>query len=320
VSVTALPDSRAALPLVAPRVHRTPLLGSRSLSEETGFDVRLKAELFQRTGSYKIRGPLVKLARISAEERERGVVCSSAGNHAQGVALAAAMLGVRAVVCMAANATPSKVEATRGYGAEVVLHGSIWDEADEKARELVASEGLTYVHPFDDVDLISGQGTVGLEIHEAWPEAEVVVVPIGGGGLISGIAAALKRERPDVRVVGVESSDGPAMQLSVEAGELVTLDRCDTIVDGLRVKRVGVHTFELVRRFVDGIVAVPDEAIFENVLWTMARCKLVAEGAAAATVAALRAGLVEAPPGTKVVCVLSGGNLDLAQLRGLRWN
>jgi threonine dehydratase len=320
VSVTALPDSRAALPLVAPRVHRTPLLGSRSLSEETGFDVRLKAELFQRTGSYKIRGPLVKLARISAEERERGVVCSSAGNHAQGVALAAAMLGVRAVVCMAANATPSKVEATRGYGAQVVLHGSIWDEADEKARELAASDGLTYVHPFDDVDLISGQGTVGLEIHEAWPEAEVVVVPIGGGGLISGIAAALKRERPDVRVVGVESSDGPAMQLSVEAGELVTLDRCDTIVDGLRVKRVGVHTFELVRRFVDEIVAVPDEAIFENVLWTMARCKLVAEGAAAATVAALRAGLVEAPPGTKVVCVLSGGNLDLAQLRGLRWN
>jgi threonine dehydratase len=320
VSVTALPDSRAALPLVAPRVHRTPLLGSRSLSEETGFDVRLKAELFQRTGSYKIRGPLVKLARISAEERERGVVCSSAGNHAQGVALAAAMLGVRAVVCMAANATPSKVEATRGYGAQVVLHGSIWDEADEKARELAASDGLTYVHPFDDVDLISGQGTVGLEIHEAWPEAEVVVVPIGGGGLISGIAAALKRERPDVRVVGVESSDGPAMQLSVEAGELVTLDRCDTIVDGLRVKRVGVHTFELVRRFVDEIVAVPDEAIFENVLWTMARCKLVAEGAAAATVAALRAGLVEAPHGTKVVCVLSGGNLDLAQLRGLRWN
>jgi threonine dehydratase len=320
VSVTALPDSRAALPLVAPRVHRTPLLGSRSLTEETGFDVRLKAELFQRTGSYKIRGPLVKLGRLSTEERERGVVCSSAGNHAQGVALAAAMLGVRAVVCMAANATPSKVEATRGYGAEVVLHGSIWDEADEKARELVASEGLTYLHPFDDVDLISGQGTVGLEIHEAWPEAEVVVVPIGGGGLISGVAAALKRERPDVRVVGVESSDGPAMQRSVEAGELVTLDRCDTIVDGLRVKRVGVHTFELVRRFVDEIVAVPDEAIFENVLWTMARCKLVAEGAAAATVAALRAGLVEAPPGTNVVCVLSGGNLDLAQLRGLRWN
>ncbi len=320
MSVSALPDSRAALPLVAPHVHRTPLLASRTLSEETGFDVRLKAELFQRTGSYKIRGPLVKLSRLSQEERDRGVVCSSAGNHAQGVALAAAMLGVRAVVCMAENATPAKIEATRGYGAEVVLHGSIWDEADEKARELVASEGLTYVHPFDDLDLISGQGTVGLEIHEDWPEAEVVVVPIGGGGLISGVSAALKRERPEIRIVGVESSDGPAMQRSVEAGELVTLDRCDTIIDGLRVKRVGVHTFELVSRFVDEVVAVPDETIFESVLWTMERCKLVVEGAAAAPVAALRSGLVQAPPGTKVVCVLSGGNLDVSQLRGLRWN
>jgi threonine dehydratase len=320
MSVTVTPDSQAALRHVAPHVHRTPLLGSRLLSEETGFDVRLKAELFQRTGSYKIRGPLVKLARLSQEERDRGVVCSSAGNHAQGVALAAAMLGVRAVVCMAENATPAKVAATRGYGAEVVLQGAIWDDADEKARELVASEGLVYVHPFDDLDLIAGQGTVGLEIHEDWPESEVVVVPIGGGGLISGISAALKQASPDIRIVGVESADGPAMQRSVEAGELVTLERCDTIVDGLRVKRVGEHTFELVRRFVDEIVTVPDETIFENVVWTMTRTKLVAEGAAAATVAALREGLVEAAPGTKVVCVLSGGNLDLSQLSGLRWN
>ena len=320
MSVTALPDSRAALPLVAPHIRRTPLLASRTLSESTGLDVRLKAELFQRTGSYKIRGPLVKLARLSREERDRGVVCSSAGNHAQGVALAAAMLGVRAVVCMAANATPSKIDATRGYGAEVVLHGSIWDEADEKARELVASEGLTYVHPFDDLDLISGQGTAGLEILEDWPDVELVVVPIGGGGLISGIAAALKRERPGVRIVGVESADGPAMLRSVEAGELVTLERCDTIVDGLRVKRVGMHTFELVRRFVDEVVAVPDDEIFANVLWVMERCKLVAEGAAAATVAAVRSGRVQAPAGTKAVCVLSGGNLGLSQLRDLRWN
>ena len=320
VSVTALPDSSAAVPLVAPHVHRTPLISSRSLSQETGLDVRLKAELFQRTGSYKIRGPLVKLSRLSQEERDRGVVCSSAGNHAQGVALAAAMLGVRAVVCMAENATPAKIAATRGYGADVVLHGSIWDEADEKARELVTSQGLTYVHPFDDLDLISGQGTVGLEIHEDWPEAEVVVVPIGGGGLISGISAALKREHPGIRIVGVESADGPAMKRSVEAGELVALERCDTIIDGLRVKRVGVHTFELVRRFVDEIATVPDEVIFENVVWIMGRCKLVAEGAAAATVAALRSGTVEAPAGTRVVCVLSGGNLDFSQLRGLRWN
>jgi threonine dehydratase len=308
------------MPLVAPHVHRTPLMTSRTLGEETGFDVRLKAELFQRTGSYKIRGPLVRLSRLTQEERDRGIVCSSAGNHAQGVALAAAMLGVRAVVCMAENATPSKIAATKGYGAEVVLEGSIWDDADRKARELVVSEGFTYVHPFDDVDLISGQGTVGVEILEDWPEAEIVVVPIGGGGLISGVSAAVKQERPAVRIVGVESADGPAMKTSVEAGELVTLEHCDTIIDGLRVKRVGELTFDLVQRFVDEIVAVPDTAIFENVLWTMAHTKLVVEGAAAAPVAALREGLVDAPAGTKVVCVLSGGNIDLAQLRGLRWN
>ena len=319
-ATTTTPDSRAAMPLVAPHVHRTPLFGSRALGEATGFDVRLKAECLQRTGSYKIRGPLVKLARLTQEERDRGVVCSSAGNHAQGVALAAARLGVRAVVCMAENATPAKVEATHGYGAEVVLHGSIWDEADERARELVESDGLAYVHPFDDLDLIAGQGTAGVEILEDWPEMEVVVVPIGGGGLVSGIAAYLKQASSAVRVVGVESADGPAMKASVEAGELVTLDRCDTIVDGLRVKRVGERTFDLVRRFVDEIVTVPDETIFANVAWTMARTKLVVEGAAAATVAALREGLVEAPPGTKVACVLSGGNLDFSQLRGLRWN
>ena len=320
MSVTTTPDSRGALSLVAPHVHRTPLLSSRTLSDETGFDVRLKAELFQRTGSYKIRGPLVKLSRLTQEERDRGVVCSSAGNHAQGVALAAARLGVHAVVCMAENATPSKIAATKGYGAEVVLEGSIWDDADRKARELVASEGLIYVHPFDDVDLISGQGTVGVEILDDWPEVEVVVVPIGGGGLISGISAAVKQARPDVRVVGVESSDGAAMKASVEAGELVTLERCDTIIDGLRVKRAGELTFDLVQRFVDEIVAVPDTTIFENVLWTMAHTKLVVEGAAAAPVAAIREGLVDAPPGKRVVCVLSGGNIDLSQLSGLRWN
>jgi threonine dehydratase len=317
VGVRTLPDPRKAMPHVAPFVHRTPLVTSRILSEETGLDVRLKAEMLQRTGAYKIRGALAKLAALSDEERARGVVCSSAGNHAQGVALAAAMLGVRAVVVMAENATPSKVAATRGYGADVVLHGSIWDEADARARELVESEGLTYVHPFDDLDLIAGQGTIGLELHEQWPELEVVVVPIGGGGLISGVAAALKQANPAVRVVGVESAGGPAMKRSVERGELVTLDRVDTVVDGLRVRRVGERTFELVRELVDDLVEVPDEAIAENVLWVMSRCKLVVEGAAAATVAALREGRIAASPGTRVVCILSGGNLDLSQLQGL---
>jgi threonine dehydratase len=320
MTVASIPDSRLAVPYVAPNVHHTPLLGSRLLSEATGFEVRLKAELFQRTGSYKIRGPLYKLNLLSPEERARGVVCSSAGNHAQGVARAAAMMGIRAVVVMAENATPSKVAATKGYGGEVVLHGTIWDEADQKARELVESEGLTYVHPFDDLDLIAGQGTLGLEIRDDWPEVELVVVPIGGGGLISGVSTALKQADARIRVVGVESSGAPAMKLSVEQGRLVTLDRADTVIDGLRVKRVGERTFELVQRFVDEIVAVPDATIFQNVVWLMEHCKLVAEGAAAATVAALREGLVTAPPGTKVCCVLSGGNLDLSQLAGVRWN
>jgi len=320
MSTAALPDSVAARANVEPFVHRTPLLTSRSLDDETGLEVRLKAELFQRTGAYKIRGALNKLSLLSDEERARGVVCSSAGNHAQGVALAAQMLGIRAVVCMAANATPSKVAATRGYGAEVVQHGEIWDEADEKARGLVEREGLVYVHPFDDLDLIAGQGTLGLEVVEDWPEVEVVVVPIGGGGLISGVAAAVKRARPEVRIVGVESSDGPAMKASLDVGELVTLERCDTIIDGLRVKTVGRNTFELVRRFVDEVVTVPDAVIFANVLWTMSRLKLVVEGAAAAPVAAIRSGALALPPGTKVALVLSGGNLDLSQLDGLRWN
>jgi threonine dehydratase len=221
---------------------------------------------------------------------------------------------------MAENATPSKVAATKGYGGEVVLHGTIWDEADQKARELVESEGLTYVHPFDDPDLMAGQGTLGLEIHEDWPEVELVVVPIGGGGLISGVSTALKRSDPGIRIVGVESAGAPAMKLSVEEGRLMTLDHVDTVVDGLRVKRVGAATFELVQRFVDEIVAVPDESIFRNVVWLMEHAKLVAEGAAAATVAALRDGLIKAPAGTRVACVLSGGNLDLSQLQGLRWN
>ena len=305
---------------VAPHVYHTPLLTSRSLSEATGFDVRLKAEVFQKGGAYKVRGPMNKIALLSEEERARGVICSSAGNHSQGVALAARHYGVRAVVVMAENATPSKIAATEGYGATVILHGSIWDEANEKALELVAKEGLIYIHPFDDPDLIAGQGTVALEILEDFPEVELVVVPIGGGGLISGVSMALKSRRPDIRVVGVESSGAPAMKRSVEAGYCVTLDEVDCVIDGLRVKKVGEHTRSVVARFVDEIVTLPDAEIFDAVLWLMSRAKLVAEGAAAAPVGALLQGLIDAPPGTKVVSILSGGNLDVEQLRGLSWN
>jgi threonine dehydratase len=304
---------------IAPHIKHTPLLTSRQLSERTGYDVRLKAEMFQRVGSYKIRGPLNKFALMSEEEKRRGVVCSSAGNHAQGVALAAQIHGIRAVVCMATNATPAKVAATRGYGAEVVLHGTIWDEANEKAKELVRTEGLTYVHPFDDAQLIAGQGTLGLEVVQDWRDLDAIVVPIGGGGLIAGVAMAVKSHNPAVRVIGVESSDGPAMKRSIEAGHLETID-CRTVIDGLRVRRVGDINFSVVQRFVDEIVALPDRAIFDAMLWIMERCKLVVEGAAAAPVAALLHGLVKLPARSKVVVVLSGGNLNLDQLRSLSWN
>jgi len=304
---------------IAPYIKHTPLLTSRQLSELTGHEVRLKAELFQNVGSYKIRGPLNKFALMSDEAKRRGVVCSSAGNHAQGVALAARIHGIRAVVCMATNATPSKIAATRGYGAEVVLHGTIWDEANEKAKELVRDEGLTYVHPFDDEQLIAGQGTLGLEIVQDWPEVEAVVVPIGGGGLISGVSMAVKSHNPKIRVIGVESSDGAAMKESFEAGELRTIE-CNTIIDGLRVRRVGGTNLSVVQRFVDEIVALPDAQIFEAMIWIMERCKLVVEGAAAAGVGALMQGLVKLPTGSKVAVVLSGGNLNLDQLRGLKWN
>ncbi len=313
-------DFEIARARMGTNVHHTPLLTSRTLSEKTGFDVRLKAELFQRTGSYKIRGPLNKFALLTPDEKARGVICSSAGNHAQGVALAARIHGIKAVVCMAANATPSKIEATRAYGADVVLHGTIWDEANEKAKELVAEKGYTYVHPFDDIQLIQGQGTVGLEIHQDWPDVDVAVVPIGGGGLISGVALALKAFNPKIRIIGVESSGAPGMKRSVEEGQLVTLDRVDCIIDGLRVKRVGTKNFEIVKQHVDEIVALPDEQIFDAVMWTMHYAKVVPEGAAAAPVAALLHGLIKAPAGSKVVAVLSGGNVNLEQLRGLRWN
>ena len=313
------PDFEHARARIARHIKRTPLVSSRQLNERTGYDVRLKAEMFQRVGSYKIRGPLNKFALMSGEDQRRGVVCSSAGNHAQGVALAAQIHDMRAVVCMAANATPSKVAATRGYGAEVVLHGSIWDEANEKARELARTEGLTYVHPFDDEQLIAGQGTLGLEVVEDWPEVEAIVVPIGGGGLISGVSMAAKSHNPALRVIGVESSDGPAMQRSMATGKLETID-CRTVIDGLRVRRVGEINFSVVQRFVDEIVALPDREIFDAMVWVMERCKLVVEGAAAAPVAALLHNLVKLPPGSKVAVVLSGGNLNLDQLRSMTWN
>lgn len=313
-------DFEEARRRVSAHAYHTPLLTSRLLRERTGFEIRLKAEMFQRTGSYKIRGPLNKFPQLSEAQKRRGVICSSAGNHAQGVALAASLHGLRAVVVMAENATPSKVAATRAYGAEVVQHGAIWDEANEKMKQLAEEYGMTVIHPFDDLQLITGQGTLGLEIYEDFPQADIVVAPIGGGGLISGVAMAMKARNSRVRIIGVESSGAPGMKASIAAGHVVTLNSLECIIDGLRVKRVGENNFRIVRDYVDEIITLPDSDIFDAMLWIMSRCKLVVEGAAAAPVAGLLHDLIKAPAGSKVVCVLSGGNVNLDQLRGMKWN
>jgi threonine dehydratase len=304
----------------APYIHRTPVLGSQTLSELIGAKVFLKAEMFQKAGSYKVRGPLNVLAHMGSGARARGLICSSAGNHAQGVARAGKMHGVPVTVLMAKSARQTKIDATRGYGAEVILHGDVWDEANARALEIQKERGLTYIHPFDDPLLVAGQGGVGYELIEDVPDLDVVIVPIGGGGLISGCAQIIKLMNPKTRVVGVEMAGAPAMKRSIEAGRRVTLDRIPFLIDGLTVKTVGEYTFEVCRRFVDEIVAVEEKEIWNAVVWIMERCKLVAEGAAAASVAALLTGAVKPIPGSRVACVLSGGNLDLSALRGMMWN
>lgn len=320
VPYLSLAEFQSAHEVARPHIHRTPVMHSTTLSTLAGAEVFLKAECLQKTGSYKIRGPLNVLDGVGPDDRRRGVICASAGNHAQGVAYAAAIHGIPATVVMAENATPSKIAATRGYGAKVILHGQIWDDAYEKSLEIQKRERLLYIHPFDDLALIAGQGTLGLEIMQDVPGATVLIVPIGGGGLISGVAMAAKAMNPSVRVIGVQSSGAPTMKQSVAQGQQITLTTVESVVDGLVVKRVGENTLSIVRRFVDDIVLVSDEEIFETIVWVMAHCKLVVEGAAAATVAALMLGRVPTPARGSVVCLLSGGNIKLDRLYGQRWN
>lgn len=315
-----LKDFREAHQHIAPHVHRTPVFASHTLSQLTGNAVFLKAELFQKAGSYKVRGPLNVLARMSDADKKRGLICASAGNHAQGVARAARIHGVPAVVVMSRAAKPAKIEATKGYGAEVILHGDVWDDAYQYSLQIMTERSLTYVHPFDDPQLVAGQGGVGLEFIEDVPDLHTVIVPIGGGGLISGCAMAIKALNPKVRIIGVEAAGSPGMARSVAAGHVVTLETIGPMIDGLVVRRVGSYNLEVVRKFVDDIVLVDERKIFDAVIWTMERLKLVAEGAAAAPIAALLHGMVSAPAGAKIGCVLSGGNLDLTELKSLNWN
>lgn len=304
----SLADIRAAQVLLEGVAVRTPMEESRWLSAIAGGEVRIKAENLQRTGSFKARGAYVRLSRLTAEERARGVVAASAGNHAQGVALAAQLVGTRATVFMPEGAPIPKERATRGYGAEVVFTGTYLEDALVAAQEFSERTGAVLIHPFDHEDIIAGQGTAGLEILEQLPEAACVVVPTGGGGLLAGIALAVKALRPDVRVVGVQAKDAAAYPGSLEAGRPTPLQQMRTMADGIAVGRPGDLTFAAVRDHVDDVLTVSEDSLARAVLALVERAKLVSEPAGAAAVAAILDDPTRFP--TPCVAVVSGGNID----------
>ena len=304
-------DVRAARARIAGRVVLTPCTPSEAFGEMFGGRAWFKFENLQRTGSFKERGALNRILSLSDDERRRGVIAASAGNHAQGVAFHAQRLGVPATIVMPERTPLVKVSNTERYGARVVLHGSVYDEAMAKAMEIREAEGQALVHPFDQAEIIAGQGTIGLELLEQCPEMDVVVVPVGGGGLISGIALAIKETRPEVRVVGVESAALPAALRAREAGEVVTIAPAETIADGIAVRRIGDLTFGCIERYVDELVAVDEEEIASAVLLLLEREKSVVEPACATTVASAVYGHLRGLEGKNVVMLLSGGNIDV---------
>ena len=301
----------AAADRVSVVVRRTPLEYSHTFSDRTGAEVFLKLENMQRTGAFKIRGATNRIATLSAAEREAGVVTASAGNHAQGVALAATRAGVDSKIVMPEHAPISKVKATRWYGGEVVLDGADYSEAQVRAHEIEREEGRTYVHAFDDEAVMAGQGTIGLEILDQQPDVETVVVPIGGGGLIAGIATAIKSQRPDVRIVGVQAEGAASVPASLEAGEICTRERVDTIADGIATRSVGERTFEVIEERVDEVVTVSDEEIALAVTLLLERSKTLVEGAGAVALAALLEGRFDYAEGEVIVPALCGGNIDM---------
>ncbi len=289
--------------------RRTPLDPAPML----GKNVYIKAENLQLTGAFKLRGAYNKIRSLTPEEAAHGVIACSAGNHAQGIAISATKLGIRSVICMPAGAPMSKVEATKAYGAEVVLVPGVYDDAAREAERLTREHGYTFAHPFDDPDVIAGQGTIGLEILEQLPEVEQVVVPIGGGGLISGIGMAVKTLKPSCRVVGVQAAGAASMYTSQRQGRCVELSSVSTIADGIAVKKPGALTFELCSRYVDEIVTVNEDEIASAMLQLIEGQKTVAEGAGATPVAAVMFGRVDTTH-RKTVCVVSGGNVDVTTL------
>lgn len=291
-------------------IHQTNLDLSRTFSELAGTQVYLKTENLQKTGSFKIRGAYNKIASLNKEEKQKGVIAASAGNHAQGVAFGATKAGIPATIVMPEGAPLSKVTATKGYGAEVVLCGQVYDDAFQKAREIQEKTGATFVHAFDDKEVIAGQGTIGLEILDELTDVDAILAPIGGGGLISGIGAAVKSLKPGIEIIGVEAEGAACVKASREKNEICRLSTAQTIADGIAVKCPGSLTFEIIQQYVDDVVTVGDEEIASTILLLLERAKLVAEGAGATALAALLYGKVNLK-NKKVAVVLSGGNIDV---------
>lgn len=302
-------------------VRKTDMILARDICKNS--DVYLKTENLQVTGSFKIRGSYFKISQLSEDEKAKGVIACSAGNHAQGVALAATKNGIKSLICLPDGAPISKVEATKRYGAEVCLVKGVYDDAYKKALELKDEMGYTFIHPFNDPDVIAGQGTIGLEILEQLPDVDAVVVPIGGGGLIAGVAYTIKQINPKCKVYGVQAAGAPSMERSILDDEIETLKRVQTIADGIAVKTPGDLTFDLVKKYVDGIVTVTDDEIALAILTLLEQQKLISEGAGAVPVAAVMNGKIPDIEGKKVCCLVSGGNIDVTILsrvveRGLK--
>ncbi|WP_417335697.1 threonine ammonia-lyase [Halobacteriovorax marinus] len=304
-------DIERAKSLIGDQLIKTPCTYSTTLSEHTQCSVYLKLENLQFTGAYKIRGALNRLMNLSQKEKDNGVIASSAGNHAQGVALAAKKLGIKATIVMPETTPLSKIQGTKKFGAQVILHGNFYDDAYQKAQEIQKENGYTFIHPFNDNDIIAGQGTIGLEIHESLPDLDIVIVPIGGGGLISGISVALKTLNPNIKIIGVEAQQMAAMKSSLEAKKIVEVPKAKTIADGIAVTTVKENTFEIVSKYVDEVVTVTEAEMAQSIMMLLEVEKILVEGAGAAAFAALSHGKISGIKGKKVGIVISGGNIDV---------
>ncbi|WP_195937737.1 threonine ammonia-lyase [Romboutsia sp. 1001713B170131_170501_G6] len=310
-----LQDVQQARETIKDIVKKTDLLESAKLSAKTGANVFYKCENLQKTGSFKLRGACNKIANLTDEEKANGVIASSAGNHAQGVALGAKMTGIKATIVMPATAPLAKVTATKGYGAEVVLNGIVYDDAYAKAVEIQKETGATFLHPFNDKYVIAGQGTIALEIFEQLDnKVDTILCPIGGGGIIAGIAVAAKALNPNVKIIGVQTSNVPSMKESMKNGEVTTAFNATTIADGIAVKTPGDLTFEIIKELVDDVIVVTEEEIAQGMLFLMENQKVVAEGAGAVSTAAMVSGKYVPAKDENVVCVISGGNVDVNTL------